>query len=269
MSQRKSNVSKHFSKKSKEEAECQSCHKILKSVGGSTSGLKAHLSKMHAINPESEAGVSFNKNELTLMRFLPKKSTEEAIAKMACKDGFSFRQIASSEFIQSNLATNTYDKKPPTTGNGVKKLVLKYFEARKAELAEYFSHQIKAEHRYSISLDEYTSQNRRFMNINVHDAEKHWSLGLVHIQGSLPSKRITEVLKKRLSEFGLDLDRDIVGVTTDGASLMVKFGKDNQFIHQLCLAHGTHLSVCDILYKKKQLEEDAEEEHTFLLTNSQ
>ena len=81
--------------------------------------MKAHLSKIHAINSESETSVSLNKNKQTLMEFLRKKSIEEAIAKMACKDGFSFWQIASSEFIQSNLATNVYDKKPPTTGNGV------------------------------------------------------------------------------------------------------------------------------------------------------
>ena len=71
--------------------------------------MKAHLSKIHAINSESEASVSVNISEQTSMRFFLKKSVEEAIAKMACKDGFSFRQIASSEYIQSNLATNVYD----------------------------------------------------------------------------------------------------------------------------------------------------------------
>lgn len=40
---------------------------------------------------------------------------------------------------------------------------------------------------------------------------------------------------------------------------MVKFGRENQFIHQLCLAHACHLSICDIFYGKKQLVEEETE----------
>ena len=65
------------------------------------------------------------------------------------------------------------------------------------------------------------------MNINVHYTTKHWSLGLIPIQGSLTSKRITEVVKKRLSEFQLYFDRHIVGVRTDDSSVIIKFGKEN------------------------------------------
>ena len=96
------------------------------------------------------------------------------------------------------------------------------------------------------------------MNINVHDVNKHWSLGLVRFRGSLNSKRITDIVKERLTEFGLNLNRDIVGATSDGASVMIKFGNENEFAHQLCLAHGIHLTVCDVLYKENKLENDNE-----------
>ena len=84
MSHKRSNVWQHFVKKSREEAECQSYHKVLKWVGGSTCGLKAHLSKVlsvHGINSESEASVTFNKYEHTLMRFCLKSPLKKLLQK--------------------------------------------------------------------------------------------------------------------------------------------------------------------------------------------
>ena len=71
-------------------------------------------------------------------------------------------------------------------------------------------------------------------------------------------KKITDTAKERLTKFGLNLNRDIVGATSDGASVMIKFGNENEFAHQLCLAHGIHLTVCDVLYKENKLENDNE-----------
>ena len=154
--------------------------------------MKAHATQVHGIGVEEEGNASFSTNQTTLKSFLTIIFVTVAIAKMVCKDGLSFNQIDTSEFIQSSLATNGYDKMPPTTGNGVKKLVFNYYLTKRKELSEYFECQIKVGNRFSISLDEYTSsQNFRYMNINVHDATKHWSLGLIPIQGSLTSKRIT------------------------------------------------------------------------------
>ena len=53
-----------------------------------------------------------------------------------------------------------------------------------------------------------------------------------------------------LSEFGLDLEKHVLACVTDGASVMVKFGKIIDYDHQLCYAHGIHLDVCDVLYRK-------------------
>ena len=44
----------------------------------------------------------------------------------------------------------------------------------------------------------------------------------------------------------------MVVTVTDGASLMVKFGKETCSKHVTCYAHGIYLAVCDILYKKTQ-----------------
>ena len=105
MFRKKSKVWQHFSRKSKEEAEaeCSICNKIIKSVGGSTSGLKAHAIKVHAINFEDDSSGPLCKKQRTLEHLIERKSVDGVIAKLACKDGLSFRQIAVSEFIQSNL----------------------------------------------------------------------------------------------------------------------------------------------------------------------
>ena len=65
-----------------------------------------------------------------------------------------------------------------------------------------------------------------------------------------------------LQKFQVDLDRDIFSLTRDGASVMVKLGKDCGVpFHLLCHAHGLHLAVGDLLYRKKK-GVDAEEERT-------
>ena len=90
------------------------------------------------------------------------------------------------------------------------------------------------------------------MNINVHDVNEHWSLGMIRVSHSLDYSRIIEMVSKRLVGFGLDFKVHIVGCTTDGTSVMVKFGKEitSFSYHQQCIAHCIHLAVCDILYCK-------------------
>ena len=61
-----------------------------------------------------------------------------------------------------------------------------------------------------------------------------------------------KLVEKRLQLFDLNLNKDVVATTTDGASLMVKFGKDTCPEHVTCYAHAIHLAVCDVLFKKTQ-----------------
>ena len=88
------------------------------------------------------------------------------------------------------------------------------------------------------------------MNINVHKQTNHWSLGLVSIKGSFTRERVEEAVRKKLNDFGLDLNKHIVGCTTDGASVTMKFGRAISSEHQHCNAHLLHLAICDVLYAK-------------------
>lgn len=245
----KSTIWNHF-KKNKDEAICNTCSKVLKCAGGSTSSLNYHLNAYHdgGIND----GPSQSKKQRKIEDFLNKKSIEEDVARLASEDGLSFNRIAKSAFIQESFKKYNYDKSPPSNPTSVRNMVINYASDKKNNLKLYFISQTKSGVRYSLTLDEYTSlQNWRYININVHEEKKHWSLGLVKLTGSINSTRIAEIVSKRLNEFGLDLDNHIVGCTTDGASVMIKFGREIKPYHQICIAHTIHLAVCDILYNKK------------------
>ncbi len=115
------------------------------------------------------------------------------------------------------------------------------------EIAE----KVKKGERFSISLDEYTSlRNRRYVNINLHALILFWNLGMVRIIGSLPAHKTVELVEKKLSDFSLNMKSNVIASVTDGASVMLKFERISHSEHQQCFAHGLHLAVCDVLYKK-------------------
>jgi len=90
--------------------------------------------------------------------------------------------------------------------------------------------------------------------MNVHGTEgEFWNLGLVRVSGSMPSEKGIQLLQNKLSQNGLSLEHDIVGVTTDGATVMTKVGRSISAHHQMCTAHGIQLGILDILYKLHQI----------------
>ena len=105
--------------------------------------------------------------------------------------------------------------------------------------------------RFSASLDEYTSiKNRRLNSVKLF-SNKHYSLGLVSIDGSLNAACATELWREKLLEFKVLLDSHIVALVSDGAAMMLKMGHEIHTEHQVCLAHGLHLAVIELLYKTK------------------
>ena len=89
--------------------------------------------------------------------------------------------------------------------------------------------------------------------------KRYWNLGISRIHGSMTAERCVDILKNKLEEFQLDLDKDIVTVTTDGYTVLRKVGRLIEPVHQLCLAHGIKLAIVDVLYKTKEVEETEKE----------
>ncbi|XP_069362207.1 uncharacterized protein [Maniola hyperantus] len=123
--------------------------------------------------------------------------------------------------------------------------------------------------KFSMSFDEWTSvQNRRYLSLNLRS--RHFSggknfknLGLIRVNGSLPAKKCVEEISSKLNEFGVSLEDDIIAETTDGCSMMVKFGKYLSSYHQKCIAHALQLAISDVFYKNDvtcEAEERSEEE---------
>lgn len=172
----------------------------------------------------------------------------ELISKLAACDGLPFIVIAQSQTIQQ-LFKNANRFQLPTSPNTVRGIVLKHHE----QMKENVKHNIRilkvAGTKFSVSLDEWTSAaNRRYMNINLHYSSGFWNLGLVRINGSCTAELCLALLKSKLFEFDLDLDY-IIGLVTDGASVMKRFARLSGKKHVLCLAHGIHLAIVEVLYK--------------------
>ncbi|KAF2891365.1 hypothetical protein ILUMI_14807 [Ignelater luminosus] len=114
-----------------------------------------------------------------------------------------------------------------------------------------FEHLKKLKEESSLTFDKWTSQkNHRYSNVNVHQKENHFNLGLVRLHGSGTAEHCISLVKERLASFSLDLDTDIVASPTDGASVMVKVGRLLHCFQQLCFTHGLQLVIVDTLYKK-------------------
>ena len=68
--------------------------------------------------------------------------------------------------------------------------------------------------------------------------------------------RLFELTQKELNEFALSIQNHIFGNVSDGASIMKKLAWLLGTEHQICQAHGIHLSVHNILYKQHSEEDE-------------
>ena len=76
---------------------------------------------------------------------------------------------------------------------------------------------------------------------------------MVRVHGSLDAEAAAELCRRKLMEYSLSAGRHIVADTTDGASVMTKMNESLPMIHQICLAHGIHLAVVDVVYKVRTI----------------
>ena len=169
---------------------------------------------------------------------------------MTACDGLSFRVIVKSPDMRRLMLLAGFSDFPRSQ-TALKNIVLRHAQKLRTVVSTELQQLRKMGKHFSVTFDEWTSvRNRRYMCVNVHaDGPKFWSLGLVRVWGSMPSEKCIELLRCRLTAFGLNLDTDIVAICTDGASVMCRVGKLLSAEHQQCIVHGIHLAVQDVLYK--------------------
>ncbi|GBP20687.1 hypothetical protein EVAR_16560_1 [Eumeta japonica] len=141
---------------------------------------------------------------------------------------------------------------PNSEGKTVE-LVLEYYEQQESSKVSKLQAIISSDGKFSLTLDDWTSlKNRRYLNINLHsDDGTVFNLELVFMPGKCSAVGMRDMVLKQLDKFGLNLECYIVACTTDGAAVMQKFGKESPTKMMLCINHALHLTVIDVICKRK------------------
>jgi len=238
------------------EAQCGRCNKIIKCSRNSTTTLKNHF-KLHSIDIDKSAAdtskeeLSNEKSAKPITDFLKRKCLKEIITDLAT-DGISIKAITRNTYIRQSVSCDGF--KLPATERDVMKLVHDDYDEKKSRTVTNIKDKIDNGVKFSMTVDEYTTiRGRRFFGVNIQSSDDKTTIktGLVRILGSCSAYDMIEVMKQHLSEFGINMDKDIVGSTQDGAAVNKKYIQLVEFIGRFCLNHGLHLGVCDTLYKKK------------------
>jgi hypothetical protein len=202
------------------------------------------------------SGATTSATQTLMDGFVTKRETlEYRVSRMCASDGLSFNTIASSKDIRDGLVALGH-KNPPTSHNTVKAIVRKYAnrirEVHVKQLAEEIrGSPVTTKKIFTLTLDEWTdNSSKRYLNVVASSLKKQYNMGLVKLSGSVTSAKTQEYLQTRISAYGLSMDEHISACTTDGASVMVAFGRllsEKNVHHQQCFAHGLHLAVLDTL----------------------
>ncbi|KAL5267571.1 hypothetical protein ACHWQZ_G004568 [Mnemiopsis leidyi] len=255
---RSSEVWKHFRKNTETgKAECLKCDKSL-ALCGTTTNLWNHAKRAHQVLEEKQPPTCppnkrRRKKDRVSFTELDFSSREAIYGYLTAVDRLSFKQCARSGFIKQAIKTMGFD--PLRTADGVRVDVAKLYRNYLNEMKKDLASRLARGEMFSATADEWTGVGgRKYVNVNLKTIdEKMLCLGLTRIRGRCGAIEVADTLKRTLLLYGVDIDKDIFSMTTDGASVMTKLGKSYISVpfHLLCQAHGLHLAVTDLLYKKK------------------
>jgi len=241
-------------------AKCKKCGKEVNNVKGCTSAMNNHMRTVHKITFKRKNDLDLDSSpserklkHKTIGNFVKTETLGEIVDELATKDGFSIRGITQSRFIRQSLLAKGY--KFPKSPSGTMSLIHGEYEKNKQQYIDLFVEAKEKGEKFSITLDEWvSSRQRRYMNINVHDkTSRVFNLGLIRIVGTCKAEKVVATVTNHLKEFHLSFENDIVATSNDGASVMVKYGRECPTEMQICLNHSIQLAICDTFYCKKQI----------------
>ena len=79
------------------------------------------------------------------------------------------------------------------------------------------------------------------------------------INGSMQAENAILIIAEKLSEFGFNLIKHIVGMVTNKAAIVEKTSQLSEVLHQICHFHGIHLTEVDALYKMNNADKHEDE----------
>lgn len=213
-------------------ARCKICDSRFKAKGGSNGTLRKHLTKAH---PNKVITEVTNRKRLAADDEIVKSSVPKItryfsndkqnmaffVSRMAALDGIPYQKFCTSVDLRAYLATK--ESKPvPISPHTFKKMVIDFGSEVCSDTVKKLQ-KVKS-NAISITLDEWTSSAfKRYMNINVHFDGQYINLGLNRIKGSLPTIKCVELVKEVLISHEIKIE-EVVGITSDGASVMVAMG---------------------------------------------
>ena len=227
---------------------CDHCSTFTSKVlQGNTTGMRNHLRDAHQLvdpTPKQPAGETAPVPG-TLHAHLKKMKDQvlpvEAFTKtlgqwyviMLVEDGLSFHQIEKSRYHQASCHFMGHSHMK--SHKAIKKHAFVEIEKMMAACKLQLKAEKAAGGGLSCVIDEWTSGSfRRYMSVCVTSSTKTYNLGLERCIGSMDSKRTVKVVQKRLKEYDINIS-DLVAVSSDGASVMKKAGREMNIIHAICL----------------------------------
>lgn len=108
-------------------------------------------------------------------------SLPAVISRLAACDGISYNTICKSTDLNLGLTARGFTHIPKSV-SGVSGIITNYANKIKLALKNEFIGLKSIDHKFSLTLDEWTSvKNRRYLNINVHAKNTFWNLGLCRV----------------------------------------------------------------------------------------
>ena len=248
--------------RSGDEALCKKCTHKVTCKGSTTTPMLNHLKLKHMLDLSGKRSNNGSSNQSTnskkfctnssFSNLFKRQQLNEIVARLVSEDGFTVNGITKSSFIRQSISDKGFSL--PKNPAKVMDLVISYFKEQKSKTVEILNKRVNSGERFSLTLDEWTSvANKRYININIHCKDSvSFNLGLVRIIGICDAKETQRIVIQHLKEFGISLEKDIVASTTDGASVMCKFGRESPAYHVQCMNHAIHLAVMDIFYKNNE-----------------
>lgn len=175
------------------------------------------------------------------------------VATLVVKDGFSFLSIAQSDFLQRQF--QFLYKVSSLSPETIRNYLNIFTDHVKMRQKEYIGKMKTCNKRCQIIFDE-TSTPNPLKLIGIHcifEPTRHLNLGIIQITGNSNVNNIIRVIKSKLEFYGIDLNKDVATIITDGCNTMNRIGHLlKPAFHQKCLDNLIQLVINDVIYGKTQ-----------------
>lgn len=229
------------------------CGTIIKMPNSGTSGCRVHLKRIHNIDLEA---VADDPEAVDVkIRSPPSKITKNSaetetyagyLARLCAVANIPFNTLASDEFLEI-FELKGFGAEMVKSPNIIRQYILSFADETRREISKNIRECASLNRSaLSLAIDEFTSAAaRRYWSVKVHAQTQCWNLGLFRVRGNCPAEQMTPLLTHILAEHGLDLQRDVIGVT----SSMEVLGEFYIFFRTISLCRPRHKTTYGLIIK--------------------